>query len=71
MVLDEPTSALDLQTEANVMEALERLMRGRTTFLIAHRLSTLEGCSMRLVVADGQVERSSVHTEAVLLEDPA
>jgi ATP-binding cassette subfamily B protein len=69
LVLDEPTSALDLQTEAKVMDAMERLMHGRTTFLITHRLSTLENCSMRLVVADGQVSCTAVDTDAVLLED--
>jgi ABC-type multidrug transport system fused ATPase/permease subunit len=41
LYLDEPTSALDADTEQAVMEALERLTRGRTTFVIAHRLSTV------------------------------
>jgi ATP-binding cassette subfamily B protein len=48
LILDEPTSAMDTHTELLVMEALERLMRGRTTFMIAHRLSTLETCDIRL-----------------------
>ena len=39
MILDEPTSALDLRTEATVVDSLERLMRGRTTFVVTHRLS--------------------------------
>ena len=55
LILDEPTSALDTGTETQVMEALERLMVGRTTFIIAHRLSTLEGCDLRLEVRDGRV----------------
>ena len=42
LILDEPTSALDVETEALVMEAIERLMQGRTTFIIAHRLSTVQ-----------------------------
>jgi ATP-binding cassette subfamily B protein len=57
LILDEPTSALDTGTESEVMEALERLMSGRTTFLIAHRLATLAGCDVRLEVGDGRVFR--------------
>jgi ATP-binding cassette subfamily B protein len=55
LILDEPTSSVDVATEAGIMEATQRLMEGRTTFLIAHRLSTLEGCDVRLEVADGRV----------------
>ncbi|MGE0193657.1 MAG: ABC transporter ATP-binding protein [Planctomycetota bacterium] len=55
LILDEPTSALDSGTEAEVLEALERLMVGRTTLMIAHRLSTLEACDLRLEVADARV----------------
>jgi ATP-binding cassette subfamily B protein len=57
LILDEPTSALDTATEAGVLEALERLMKGRTTLMIAHRLSTLSGCDVRLEIADGRVTR--------------
>jgi len=56
LILDEPTSALDAGTETEVMDAVERLMEGRTTFVIAHRLSTLEDCTLRLQVGDGRVE---------------
>jgi ATP-binding cassette, subfamily B, bacterial len=55
LILDEPTSAVDLQTEAMIMDALGRLMAGRTTFLIAHRPSTLEACDIRLTVDGGRV----------------
>ena len=55
LILDEPTSALDTGTEAEVLDALERLMTGRTTLMIAHRLSTLESCDLRLEVADSRV----------------
>jgi len=48
LLLDEPTSSVDLGTEAGIMAALEDLMRGRTVFMIAHRLSTLHRCDMRL-----------------------
>jgi ATP-binding cassette subfamily B protein len=50
LMLDEPTSALDIATEASVMEAMERLMVGRTTFLISHRRSTLSSCDVLLHV---------------------
>jgi ATP-binding cassette subfamily B protein len=60
LILDEPTSAIDVRTETSILEATERLMAGRTTFLIAHRLHTLEGCDVRLTVAGGRVERGDV-----------
>ena len=52
LILDEPTSALDVTTEALVMAGIERLMEGRTTFIIAHRLSTVQRCD-RIVVLQG------------------
>jgi ATP-binding cassette subfamily B protein len=55
LILDEPTSSVDLKTEATIVEAMERLMAGRTTFMIAHRLSTLESCSLRLRVQGHRV----------------
>ena len=55
LVLDEPTSSLDPGTENGVLEAMERLMRGRTTLLIAHRQSTLEACDLVLTLRDGTI----------------
>jgi ATP-binding cassette subfamily B protein len=55
LILDEPTSSVDLATESVIMEALERLMRGRTTFMIAHRLTTLTNCDVRLEIDNGRV----------------
>jgi len=55
LVLDEPTSSVDLRSEALIMEALERLMHGRTSLMVAHRLSTLEGCDLRLELDRGHV----------------
>jgi ATP-binding cassette, subfamily B, bacterial len=55
LILDEPTSSVDMKTEAEIMEALERLMRGRTTFMIAHRLSTLAKCDVWLEIEDGRL----------------
>jgi ATP-binding cassette subfamily B protein len=53
LILDEPTSSVDLKTEALVMEAIQRLMRGRTSFLISHRPSTLKDCDVVLVLDQG------------------
>lgn len=55
LILDEPTSAVDLKTEALILEALERLMRGRTVFLITHRPHPLAQCELRLQLEHGQV----------------
>src|SRR5881398_1631720 len=57
LILDEPTSSIDMATEAMIMEAMQRVMIGRTTVMIAHRLSTLEVCDARLVIEDGRVSR--------------
>jgi ATP-binding cassette subfamily B protein len=55
LILDEPTSSVDVRTEATIMEAMERLMAGRTTIVIAHRLGTLEPCDVRLEIEDGRL----------------
>jgi len=55
LILDEPTSALDPETEALVMVALERLQAGRTTFIIAHRLSTVRTADLIVVVKEGRI----------------
>ena len=55
LILDEPTSSIDVQAEAEIMAAVESLMNGRTTFMIAHRLGTLEHCDMVLVLREGRL----------------
>jgi ATP-binding cassette, subfamily B, bacterial len=55
LVLDEPTSALDVETESLVMEGINRLTEGRTTFIIAHRLSTVRRADLILVLRDGVI----------------
>lgn len=55
LILDEPTSSIDGKTEARIMQATEDLMRGRTTFMIAHRLNTLKNCDLILVLEQGQL----------------
>jgi ATP-binding cassette subfamily B protein len=53
LILDEPTSSVDMKTEASIMSAMGRLMQGRTAFMIAHRLSTLDMCNVRLDLDNG------------------
>ena len=55
LLLDEPTSSVDVNTEVVIMEALGRLMAGRTTFLIAHRVGTLDNCDVRITVEHGRL----------------
>jgi ABC-type multidrug transport system fused ATPase/permease subunit len=63
LILDEPTSSIDSRTESVVLEALGRLMEGRTTFMIAHRLSTVRGADQILVLNDGRIEEHGTHHE--------
>ncbi len=55
LILDEPTSSVDVQTESSIMAAVENLMRGKTTFMIAHRLHTLKNCDIILVLEHGRL----------------
>ena len=59
LILDEPTSSVDRNTEAVILEALERLMHGRTTLMIAHRLSTLDVCDARIEIDSGRIVRAA------------
>ena len=63
LILDEPTSALDARTETMLLAALDRLMKGRTTFIIAHRLSTIRNADKILVVEDGRIIEQGRHKE--------
>ncbi len=63
LILDEPTSALDVTTEAAVMAGIERLMEGRTTFIIAHRLSTVQRCDRIVVLKEGVIVEQGGLTE--------
>ncbi|PYM68215.1 MAG: hypothetical protein DME10_27780 [Candidatus Rokuibacteriota bacterium] len=55
VLLDEPTSAVDTRSEAKILEAMQRLMQGRTCFMVAHRLSTLDICAVRLRLEHGRL----------------
>ncbi len=65
LILDEPTSAVDVKTEAEIMRTMERLMEGRTTFIIAHRLSTLDHCDFRLELEAGRAHAMAAGGSAV------
>ena len=63
LILDEATSALDNESEKLVQDSLERLMKGRTTFVIAHRLSTVKNADRILVLDDGVIIEDGSHEE--------
>ncbi|MGB2710673.1 MAG: ABC transporter ATP-binding protein, partial [Conexibacter sp.] len=63
LILDEPTSSIDSKTEAVILDALERLIEGRTTFVVAHRLSTVRDADLILVVDHGEVVEQGTHGE--------
>lgn len=68
LVLDEATSALDSESEALIQSALERLMKGRTSIVIAHRLSTVAGLDRIVVMADGKIVEQGPHEELLRRE---
>ena len=63
LILDEATSSIDTRTEMKIQSAFARLMEGRTTFIVAHRLSTIRGADCILVMRDGQVVEQGTHEE--------
>ncbi|MBT3647650.1 MAG: ABC transporter ATP-binding protein [Flavobacteriales bacterium] len=65
MILDEATSALDTESERLVQSALEKLLEGRTSFVIAHRLSTVQNASRIMVIEQGEIVQSGTHQELI------
>lgn len=68
LLMDEPTSALDVESEAQVVESLSELMRGRTTLMVAHRLTTIQRVSKILVLENGTLKESGAPDELMALE---
>jgi subfamily B ATP-binding cassette protein MsbA len=68
LLLDEATSALDTESEAAVQAALARLRHGRTTIVVAHRLSTVRDADLIVVMADGKVVEQGTHTDLLATE---
>lgn len=69
LILDEPTSALDSETEKFVTDALNRVMSGRTTFVIAHRLSTVRRADKILVLENGIIAETGTHNELMAIDN--
>ena len=65
LVLDDSTSSVDARTENEIRKAMASVMRGRTTFIIAHRLSTVHSADMIVVLQDGEIVERGNHTELV------
>ncbi len=67
LILDEATSSIDTRTEIEIQKAFSRLMQGRTSFIVAHRLSTVKEADLILVMNDGKIVEQGVHSELLKL----
>ena len=70
LLLDDPTAAIDSETEHEIFEALDRAMAGRTTFIVAHRLSTLRRADFIIVLAGGRIVQRGTHEELMRQQGP-
>jgi ATP-binding cassette subfamily B protein len=68
LILDEATSSVDTRTERLIQKALEKLLKGRTSFVIAHRLSTIRNADVILVLKDGEIIERGKHDELLARE---
>jgi ATP-binding cassette subfamily B protein len=70
LLLDDPTAAIDSETEHEIFEALERAIEGRTTFIVAHRLSTLRRADFIIVLENGRIVQRGTHDELIRVPGP-
>ena len=70
LLLDDPTAAIDSETEHEIFEALDRAIAGRTTFIVAHRLSTLRRADFIIVMDDGRIVQQGTHQELMSVPGP-
>ena len=66
LILDEATSSIDTRTEIKIQQAFARMMEGRTSFIVAHRLSTIREADIILVMKDGNIIEQGNHNELLL-----
>ncbi|MEI6291427.1 MAG: ATP-binding cassette domain-containing protein [Chloroflexota bacterium] len=69
LILDEATSSVDTETESLIQQALERLMKGRTTIIIAHRLSTVRSADKIIVLDEKTIREAGTHNELLKIKD--
>ena len=65
LILDEATSSIDTNTEQHIQDAFTKLMKGRTSFIVAHRLSTIQTADLILVMKDGNIIEKGNHQELI------
>jgi ATP-binding cassette subfamily B protein len=70
LLLDDPTAAVDAGTEHEILGALDRAIEGRTTFIVAHRISTLRRADFVIVMQEGRIVQKGTHEELMRLPGP-
>ena len=68
MILDEATSSIDTETEVLIQNVINKMLKGRTSFIVAHRLSTIQNADLILVIKDGEIIEQGNHKELLKLQ---